>query len=1812
MTRTTSTARPRPLIARLTGLVTVAALLTLLPTGSPAAAAPGPVGAGFTVTAGDLTFILRQIRISERHANTLIPSDPCGTLVGSGPNQVPDRLTSYGLRTVDGSCNNLFEGRGSWGAADRVFPRLTTPSFRQAEGVAAGALHPGSPAAASSSYAQKRGMVFDSHARVVSNLVADQTSANPAAVAAAGDPVRTQGNPGVVPCRAGGDPSVEDPDGTPDGCTPEGGTLFIPNVTTDVGLSPPYSSTFTFFGQFFDHGIDQTVKGGGTVFIPLTADDPLRTLGPDGRAGTGDELGDGPQFMAITRAKNQPGPDGVLGTADDVQQTDNTDTPWVDQSQTYASHAAHQVFLREYDRALPGPDGVLHDDPATATVDESADNTGAPVATGRLLGGAGPGETYAGSPDGRTGMATWHSTKVQAARELGLQLLDTDALDVPALLTDPYGQFVPGPNGFPQYVCTPDGGDCPASGLVEGDPAADGGRGVLAPSTVRHFQTPFLTDIAHSADPTPVDADRNPATPAVPRRGDADTTPGTSTDPVAAGEYDDELLDSHFVAGDGRVNENVALTAIHQVFHSEHDRLVADIEATLRRPGNEALLAGFATTSPPAGSGAGARAWSYGDRLFQAARFVAEMEYQHLVFEEFGRMMVPGIHPFRVYSPDVDPAVDAEFAHAVYRFGHSMLNDVVARRVGGRDHDLLLLDAFLNPPAYQDSGDPGDPWTPQEAAGAIVMGSADQVGNEIDEFVTQTLRSNLLGLPLDLAAMNIARARDAGVARLNEVRREIHARTNDPSLAPYASWADLGNHLKHPETLVNLVAAYGSHPSVVDATTIAGKRAAARALVDPQPGDTSPADAAAFMFGTDGTALAACQQPGAECQDWSSTAGGVTTTGVDDVDLWVGGLAETTNVFGSLLGSTFTHVFQTQMEKLQDNDRFYYLARTPGLNLRAQLEGNTFTEIIQRNTDGTTGLKANAFSTSDCTFTLGGLAGTPAGFVQQGAAVADDPASECREDLLLVRSPDGTLTYRARNGVDPSGINAQSVYDGTTGVDRVAGGNDNDTFWGNEGDDRIEGNGGDDVALGGLGDDIVTDTDGADMHRGGPGDDAIDSGPGDDLAFAGDGQDVVNGGLNDNETFGGEGSDFIIAGNGADVVFGDGGDDWIQGGNAQDLLIGDHGAPFFDDPGELQPGNDVFVGQPGENDYDGEGGDDVMSQNAAIDRNAGAGGFDWASHQYDTVAADDDMLVNRQVGATPLPVVVNRDRWSEMEAISGSALDDVIRGDDELPAAVQGGGFTGCDALDRAGLDRIPGLAAIVPPLRDPDVASTLLPGGPTTPAALTGADLATHAFTGLCPLSGHVWGDGNILIGGAGSDTIEGRGGNDIIDGDRALQVWISVLDGPADDPASAEIGRTDLLERTATSGTFGPGTAGKTLQQAVFAGLVDPGRLRVRRQVVVTSSPGSVDTAVYSGQRSRYLLTATADGAIQVTDNRALRNRLDGTDLVRNVEQLRFSDQTLVLTPPAVPTSVTATAGDARATVGWTDPASTDPFPVTEHRIQVLAGGVVERTVTGVSATATSAVVTGLTNGRAYTFRVVAVNAVGESAPSAASPSVVPDTVGPRLVSTTPVAGAVDVAAGADQAGVFSRSVTSPSWANAVQLRSDATGALVARTVTYADATRTLTVNPSADLVPGASYTLTFVGTGTNGIRDLAGNRLPTTSITFTARADTTAPTVVAATPADGATGVARTANLLVDLSERVVGADATSVVLRDATTGATVASAVSLNATGTRITLNPTPTLAGSTLYRLTVTGGSGAVRDAYGNPLATTTITFRTRA
>src|SRR5436853_124187 len=115
-----------------------------------------PVGQGFFINAEDLRFIYDQILVAQDHAAG-------GVLLGPGPNQVHDPQLPRGLRTVDGSFNNLVPGQEKFGQADLVFPRLTTPIFKPAEALrfdpdGAGPQAAGQP----TSYAQKTGFVSDS------------------------------------------------------------------------------------------------------------------------------------------------------------------------------------------------------------------------------------------------------------------------------------------------------------------------------------------------------------------------------------------------------------------------------------------------------------------------------------------------------------------------------------------------------------------------------------------------------------------------------------------------------------------------------------------------------------------------------------------------------------------------------------------------------------------------------------------------------------------------------------------------------------------------------------------------------------------------------------------------------------------------------------------------------------------------------------------------------------------------------------------------------------------------------------------------------------------------------------------------------------------------------------------------------------------------------------------------------------------------------------------------------------------------------------------------------------------------------------------------------------------------------------------------------------------------------------------------------------------------------------------------------------------------------------------------------------------
>ncbi|WP_157271214.1 DUF4082 domain-containing protein [Azohydromonas aeria] len=118
-------------------------------------------------------------------------------------------------------------------------------------------------------------------------------------------------------------------------------------------------------------------------------------------------------------------------------------------------------------------------------------------------------------------------------------------------------------------------------------------------------------------------------------------------------------------------------------------------------------------------------------------------------------------------------------------------------------------------------------------------------------------------------------------------------------------------------------------------------------------------------------------------------------------------------------------------------------------------------------------------------------------------------------------------------------------------------------------------------------------------------------------------------------------------------------------------------------------------------------------------------------------------------------------------------------------------------------------------------------------------------------------------------------------------------------------------------------------------------------------------------------------------------------------------------------------------------------------------------------------------------------------------------------------------------------------------------------------------------------------------------SGNYWVDVVFSTTAPADTTAPALAAATPAGGATGVSRTANVVLTFSEALDAASVgtATIELRDAA-GAVVPSVVTWDASTLRATLNPNPTLLALASYTVVVRGGTAEprIKDLQGNALA----------
>jgi peroxidase len=241
------------------------------------------------------------------------------------------------------------------------------------------------------------------------------------------------------------------------------------------------------------------------------------------------------------------------------------------------------------------------------------------------------------------------------------------------------------------------------------------------------------------------------------------------------------IVNGMFAAGDVRAAENPALTALQTLFVREHnwqvDRLAAE-DATLT-----------------------------GDELYAMARAIVTAEIAHITYDEFLPALVgkDAIPDYAGYDAAVDPRLSVEFSGAAYRWGHSTVSAETERKdefgavVG---EGLELRDAFFMPPtAFAADG----------GADGFLRHLGTDLAQAMDARIVDDLRNFLIdaGVGQDLAAVNIQRGRDFGLATLNGTRIAL-------GLAPYTEFEQITDDAATVEALRT---AFGGDVDVIDLWT---------------------------------------------------------------------------------------------------------------------------------------------------------------------------------------------------------------------------------------------------------------------------------------------------------------------------------------------------------------------------------------------------------------------------------------------------------------------------------------------------------------------------------------------------------------------------------------------------------------------------------------------------------------------------------------------------------------------------------------------------------------------------------------------------------------------------------------------------------------------------------------------------------------------------------------------------------------------------------------------------------------------------------
>jgi uncharacterized protein YhjY with autotransporter beta-barrel domain len=325
----------------------------------------------------------------------------------------------------------------------------------------------------------------------------------------------------------------------------------------------------------------------------------------------------------------------------------------------------------------------------------------------------------------------------------------------------------------------------------------------------------------------------------------------------------------------------------------------------------------------------------------------------------------------------------------------------------------------------------------------------------------------------------------------------------------------------------------------------------------------------------------------------------------------------------------------------------------------------------------------------------------------------------------------------------------------------------------------------------------------------------------------------------------------------------------------------------------------------------------------------------------------------------------------------------------------------------------------------------------------------------------------------------------------------------------------------------------------------------------VAFTSSTASVCTITSGGT-----LTFVTTGTCTINANQA------GNGAYTAAPQVTQSF-TVNAGVPGVPVIGTVTGGNAQASVPFTAPASNGGSAITGYTVTASPGGVTA------SGTSSPIIVTGLTNGTAYTFTVKATNTVGSGAASSASNSVTPAGLPGAPTSVNAVAGDTSATI------TFTAPASNGGSAITTYTATSSPGGLAGSCA--GPAACTITVN---GLTNGTAYT--FAVTATNSVGTGAASS-PSNSVTFVA-----VPTASAAT-------MTTTLNtpVTLDLASSITGTGITGInVTVAAKHGATSVS-------GTQVTYTPINNYFGTDTFSYVSVSGTGTSAAA----VVTVTITGR---